>query len=477
MWLTCLIILLAILAFMWWTAGPNRAAAVAVLLSLLVPSWITQEFFDFPITIPVAVGMAALGAYCVHPRAVFRARLGLIDWAILSLFVVHMCSDWSQQGFSWSVPLRAYGEWYVPYVTGRIAIRNADDFRALMPIMVFAVIWLSVVSIVQGLTGIDLAETVFGSGQVDAHAREMSRWGFHRAFGPLKNPNYFGVLQLLLFPWSVYAAANAWNRRGPGWWLILPLLTAVGVFFPMSRASWVGLLISIVLVWLLTQTRWRVTLPVLFVTIAALIAWKSALIIDLLDAANTGDLNALSDNNVASETKIKIGEEKVRYTNTLNRVYLIRIYGTAIQRGGLLGFGTEAVTGFPINVPIGQQDLETLKTIWTVDNAYLLIGLRFGYLGLVSFVVWCLSIAITWGQIAVSESLAPDLKAFTGTMAGVTAAIIFVLLTVWMPQDFGFWYIWTAGSCAGLKEGLNRTQTFPTVMKRRAAPAVTAGFR
>lgn len=466
MWLTCLLILLAILAITWWTAGPHRASAVTVLSSILVPSWVTQEVFGYPVTIPLSVGVAVLGAYCVHPRAIFRARLVLIDWAILTLFIIHICSDWGHQGFSWSIPLRAYGEWYVPYVTGRIAFRSADDIRAVLPLMVVVIIWFSIVSAVQGLTGIDLAETVFGSGEVDFNARLMSRWDIHRAFGPLKNPNYFAVLQLLLFPWSVYAAANAWNHRGPGWWLILPPLTAVGVFFPMSRAAWGGLVISTVLAWLMTRTRWRVTLPILCVTIIAFVSWKSELMINLLDAAHTGNLNALSDNTATNQYTIKLGEENVRFSATLDRIYVVKLYGVAIQRAGLFGFGTEAVTGFPLNIPVGQADIETLKTIRTVDNAFLLMELRFGYLGLAAFFVWCVSIAVSWGQITVEKSPSPEFKAFSGTMMGVSSAMLLVMLTVWMPQDFGFWFIWTSGICAGFKELLRKIDPVPHYTKR-----------
>ena len=125
------------------------------------------------------------------------------------------------------------------------------------------------------------------------------------------------------------------------------------------------------------------TIPLLCVAIVACVGLKPELTINLLDAAEVGNLKVLSDETGASQPKIKRGEEKVRYSMAFNRIYVFRVYGVAIQKAGLFGFGTEAVTGFPINVPLGQQDLETLREIRTVDNAFLLMGLRFGYLGLV----------------------------------------------------------------------------------------------
>ncbi|MDB5348562.1 MAG: hypothetical protein JWP89_6939 [Schlesneria sp.] len=218
MWLTRLFILLLILSTISWQAGSHFAVGVMVLLSMLVPSWVTWELFGFPISVQIAVAIAALGAYCLHPLAIFRSRLGLVDRAMIYLILLHISVDWGYQGFSCAIPLRAYGEWFVPYVAGRLAIQKAEDLRALLPLMVVMVIVFAVISTVQGLTGLNLAETVFGHGQVDKNVPNMSRWGFHRAFGPLKNPNYFGVLQLLLFPSAVYAATRALRHTGPWWW-------------------------------------------------------------------------------------------------------------------------------------------------------------------------------------------------------------------------------------------------------------------
>ena len=96
--------------------------AVTVFSSVLVPSWITSEILGFSSHDAAVRWNRRVGSILrASPPFVFLVRLVLIDWAILSLFIIHMCSDWGHQGFSWSVPLRAYGEWFVPYVAGRIA--------------------------------------------------------------------------------------------------------------------------------------------------------------------------------------------------------------------------------------------------------------------------------------------------------------------------------------------------------------------
>ncbi|MDB5348561.1 MAG: hypothetical protein JWP89_6938 [Schlesneria sp.] len=130
-----------------------------------------------------------------------------------------------------------------------------------------------------------------------------------------------------------------------------------------------------------------------------------------------------------------------------------------MRKAALFRFGTEANTGFPVNVPVGQQDLYSIKRIGTVDNAFLVMGLRFGYLGLSCFFVWCAGVVTIWIRISASSSTTPGLKAFSAAMAGVSMTMLATLLTVWMSRDFGFWYIRIAGASSGLNAGLSRGQS------------------
>lgn len=459
MWLTCLLPLLAILAITWWKAGPNRAIGVMVGLSLLVPSWVTQEIFTYPVGISVSIAAASLGAYCLHREAVFKVRLVFVDWAMMALIATHICIDWAYQGFSLTVVVRAYGEWFVPYVAGRLAFRNSEDIRALLPLMIVVIIVFAITSAVQGLTGLDLAQVFYGIGEIDRNAAHLDRWGIHRAYGFVKNPNYFGVLQLLLFPWSIYAAARALNHKGPSLWLLMPFVTAVGVFFPMSRAAQGGLIVSALLAWMITIKRRNAAIAVLAITVATCFVWQSDSAINLIDAWG-GDLRGWLGKPTQKRPKIKIGEDEYSSTSTSKRIHTFDLYKTAMRKAGLFGFGTEAVTGFPVNVPMGQQDLYTLKSIWTVDNAFLLIGLRFGLAGMLCFFVLSAATAFIWVRITLRSSVTPGIRAFSAGMSGVSIAMMLVLLTVWMPNDFGFWFVLMWGAAAGLDEGLlNETLT------------------
>jgi hypothetical protein len=140
--------------------------------------------------------------------------------------------------------------------------------------------------------------------------------------------------------------------------------------------------------------------------------------------------------------------ERIQASNALYRVHLLAVYRTAAERAGPLGFGTEAVTSFPVNVPLGQVDHETAQYLRFVDNAYLLMVLRFGYLGLTCFTVFGILAAGTFIWMARARDIQG--RVFYAAAGGACTAVLLMLLTVWMPQDFGFCFLWTAGIASGL---------------------------
>lgn len=463
-WVISITILLAMMAGAWWRYGPRRAIGITVLMSLLVPTWVVIDLFGFSTGCTLVATIVALGAYCVHPKAQFRTSLGPADWTIIGLMLVHLWSDTAQVGFSFGLLLRIYGEWFVPYVAGRLAVDSSEDVRGLLPFALTAIGVMSVVSLVQGLSGVDLFEAVFGRGEITRWADKLKRWGMHRAYGPMKHPNYFAMAQLLLFPWTVLAAWLSRRYRAPQWWMAWPLVAAVGIFFPLSRAAQGALVLACVFGWVLTVgSRW-----VVGITIGSLVAGglalQSGVMLDVLDAWG-GSLKERG-----GEQTVVIEGQETRVTSTNNRLLYFSLYKTAMQRAGFLGFGTEAVTGFPVNVPIGQQDLETMKRLWTVDNAFLLMDLRFGILGVTLFLAWCGSVVWTWIRLLLEEIGGVELRGYLAAMAGVAIVMPLAMMTIWMPPDFGFVYLWTGGIAAGLYAGERerRVRSKPAVQPSRS---------
>jgi hypothetical protein len=148
--------------------------------------------------------------------------------------------------------------------------------------------------------------------------------------------------------------------------------------------------------------------------------------------------------------QLDVGEgQSKQYSTTRYRVLLLDVYKIAFKRAGLLGFGTEAVTGFPIQVPVGPQEVETLRKMKMIDNTYLLITLRFGYLGLFFFsLAACLSV---YQLMALSLPLRTEnIGLLVASLGSCLLAIMPVLFTVWMPQDYGFVLLWSWGASSGM---------------------------
>lgn len=440
MWFVCLGLLAALAVVIAWRVGPNLAVAVTVLVSLLLPKWYALDVGGVPLDLRVASGIAALSVYCLHRQSIFRTRLVGLDYLMIALLLVHMASDTFHDGFHVGILLRIYGEWMVPYLAGRVSTLNWRHVRSLTPVIVFVTGLLVLFAACESFWNWNIFEYLFGAVETDGLPRNVTRWGMTRAFGPTKNPIYFGTLLLLLAPWSVYAAALAYRNEGSKLWLGMPLITFTGILCSGSRAPLLAIIPFAYMMTLVKFTRVRRAIILLGV-LSTLIALSNATYLVQL-------LNRWTENTSRPMPTITVSGDRVEYTGTLHRLYLWDVYATAMRRAGWLGFGTERTTGFPPRVPVGSEQAATLKRLWCVDNAYILMTLRFGYLGVACFVLCGFQATRTYWILAQQQSSQP--QTYCGAMCGAVFATLCVLLTVWMPHDFGFWFLWTFGAGAAM---------------------------
>lgn len=457
MWGWTFLLLLGVYIWQVRKAGPGPALAIGVLLALLVPTWAVMgyqlptrgiRFVGMPVDMRTAISFIGLVVCCVRPQKLLLLRLNFTDLAITSLVAVHVISDLKNGGAVWEPPLRAFGEWIIPYLAGRLAITELGDVRKALPFAIIVCLALGVMAAVEAISGFHLAEALYGLRPLDGVSPRMARLGLKRAFGPAQHPIYFGTLQLLLFPWAMYAASRAKHSAGPGWWYSVPITTAAGVFFTVSRGPIIGLFVALYGATAIVKTRWRVAMLVCVVIGSGVAATQYETVLKSLHMWS-GEAQRVR------KPKIVVNEEEVEYTGTMSRVYLFDVYGLAMRRAGLLGFGTERVTGFPIRVPVGPEQATTLKHVRFIDNVYILLTLRFGYLGLICFIAAGVSAIWNFTRLGLENEQG---RAFYANMAGALAATMLVLATVWMPHDFGFVFLFSAGASAGLRYPAN----FPT---------------
>ena len=311
--------------------GRRWALGSAVALSLLLPTWVTLRLGPTVIIdLRIAAAAIALLVYCAHPRTRWRGPLLVADFVILALCLVHVAADIVNDGFQWLLPLRAYGEWALPYVAGRLAVQNFADARRLLPVACAISVVLGLWSMAEAVFRVDPINYLVGQRPAESDNPSTLRMGFKRAEGPARHAIYFGMLQVLLWPWTLQIARSqlkgtAAVRRWP-----LPVISVGGVLATMSRGPMLAL--GVVL-YLLTILRWpRLRIPLLIVAAVAvlLLAWQRERVLRNLHAwAGETELYAAR--------RIVVDGQQVEYSGTMQRYYLWKVYAKAMWRHRLVG--------------------------------------------------------------------------------------------------------------------------------------------
>lgn len=418
--------------------GPQRAIGCQVLLSCLVPTWAQLDLSDsLWLDCRVASAVFGLVAYCFHRQATFPWKLGWLDASMLCLLAIHVVSDWQVSGWSWAIPFRAYGEWCIAYLAGRLALQTQEDFRYLAPLAVTVAVIMALASILEGASGVHPWEWLYGERKFDGITRDMTRWfGLTRAWGCCAHPIYFGFLQLMFLPWLL----RAWHRREIKdvrkalLAAMLPFIGAAGVFCTGSRAA-LAAYVLVMLLGVVAYLPWaRIPAAILTVVFISVAIYNRDQVIDTV--TRLGE-------RINVHKTITIDGSKKPMTFTATRWYLVQAYWPAMVRASWLGYGTDAISGFPVKVPLGDIDPETIKEVPYIDNQYVLMVLRFGWAGATTFTIALLLAAAAWFQRSTTMQFSQAAVSFY--VGGTILAVAAGLLTVWMPHDIGFPLLWWMG--------------------------------
>jgi hypothetical protein len=454
-WLTCCLLLGAIVVVTAWKVGPRYALGVGVVLSMLVPSWLVWDAGSLPIDVHLVAALAGLAAYVCHPQTRLRSPLVAIDWALIGVGVVHLLSDTYNEGFHFTHLLRIYGEWAVPYLAGRLAVHSFDDAKKLAPVACAVCIVLVIWAGIEALTLSNPVNVLVGQRPEGLTRMVDLRMGLKRAEGPTVNPIHFGMLLLVLVPWTAYAARRAYRGKAWRFWLAAPAAVAVGIILTGSRSAMFALAAS---AYIVAGLRWRAARRWLFgaaAVAAVLVYWQQAAVIDALHAWS-GDKGTKG---------VVMDGKEVEYSGTLHRLELPRLYRGAMKKAGWIGFGTEVATTIPLPIAVTGTEAAPMQVLQYIDNHYILMRLRFGYLGTAAFCLFFLSVVVSMSlagmRLGGSDGL---LCAWIGA---TTASLMLVLLTVSFANDFRFFWMWATGVAAGLQVFVyyGSTQTPPPAPK------------
>lgn len=445
-WITIVTILCVLFVILSLSFTPQAAIGWIVAISWLFPAWFLLPLFEGTNDsivgtgpdVKFAVGTICLLLYCFMPGRTFPIRLVACDYAMLLLVVAHFVSDVFNDGFSWIILGRTYAEWYLPYVAGRVALQSWQDASRLWVVLASVGLLMAVTSVVEGFTNINFFESLFGNRPEEGTNREAARWGIQRAFGPALHPIYFGAMQSLLMGWAAFATVRAFKRRANTLWVFVLIPIAAGIACTGSRGPVLGIVAGAIGVVFCFLPRARLGIAAVVVTlIVGTIAFQEPIIRQLEKWSGERRKEVVIDGEVKLQSSVR------------SRINLIAVNNIALKRSGLLGFGTQAVTGFPINVPVGPMEAEALKQVRFIDNTYILLTLRFGYWGAGSFILAAL---ISLGQFFYvgTRYQGDSPQWFCHCVGAGLFGALLVLATVWMPYEIGFIVVWTFGISSGL---------------------------
>ncbi len=428
--------------------GKQYALGAGMAISLLAGTWFEIVIGGVEINVTIATAVILLVVYCTHSWRQIFSSLHLPDYLIASLAVWLVIVDIVYDGLSLGLAAEAYGQWILPYAAGRYAFLHRGSMSKLAPVFVFVAAFISIAAIAESWTSGNLWEATFV--HIDDLVARVSgqRYGLlYRAIGPLRNPIFLGIVLLTMLPYAVDLVSRADPApriRALGW--IGMLLVVLGVVSTVSRGPVLCLPVALLigLAWYSPVLRYAALAGT--VILAILVSTNFDAAIDFLDGG--------TEDHVVSVV-LQDGEsgDPMIYNNTRHRLLVPRIYLPLVFDGGPLGYGTTNSTGFPPkNIPGMPTDPVLLARLTSVDNSYINVGLRSGWVGLALFVMLLISAVILCYHMApvASTYLFPSDSRVIVAYASVLIAVSLEIWTVFFSYDHAFWILFQIGSISGL---------------------------
>ncbi len=424
---------------------PGTAIGAGLAVSMASATWLAPSIWGEPIDARIAIALLALIVFCLVPDGRFRFHWVWLDTIIGLILIFGIASDWVSEGVSAASACQVYGEWVLPYFTGRFLAMRFDGVRGSAVWFASIGIVLGVGAIFEGFTGINLWEVLFAKKDDLVSHHGGIRYGLlHRATGPTRHSIFLGVVLLLIAPWFIHLLRRIDARGlnvlgGVGFAvLFLGLLSTVSrgplLCFGIAGAA------SLAIAWPSTR-KWLVGAGAIALVLV-LCFWDQALaVIDTTQKAGQ----------VTSKVVNVTGEPEL-YTSSRNRLWVWKVYTPLVVEGGLLGYGTKAVSSFPPKIPGLPMAVHARETLGVVDNSYLLIGLRYGWIGLSLFVILLAGTIFTSVRLrgSIGQLFYPEGASFLTAMAGVMVGVSVEILTVFSSFEFMFWLQFNCGVVAGL---------------------------
>jgi hypothetical protein len=236
-------------------------------------------------------------------------------------------------------------------------------------------------------------------------------------------------------------------------------LTIIATFCTLSRSGVLGILISTYVYFIIRYRRLLIATIVICGVLVAFFLLRPTFMEDVI----LGFARISRER----ETSVIIEGQTQTRSSSMSRLLVLQHYSKAVKHAGMLGYGMSATETFPPNVPHLPYDQVTGKPLAVIDNSYILLTLRGGWLLCLGFVL------IHAGAIYQFHAMTkrdPELVSFGRLMIGAICAHAFVVFTVYPDYDFMFVFLWTVGISsirlhADESEKLGRVSGEPSIAK------------
>lgn len=324
-------------------------------------------------------------------------------WIVVALMVVH---GPERLPFAGITMVELVGG----YLLGRTLVRNGSDYRRMIRLLLYSMIFLFPFALVELFTGRLVIPSVVGVVFETVHrgASAYGRMGLERVYAVFEHPILFGMFCSLAIANLFYMA------RGTSFWRYSGMVFAIGMtFMSLSSAPLLacGLQIMMILWDKITKGAWK-----LFIILGAI----SYVVVDLL----------------SNRTPITILIETLTFNS-----------GTGWTRIAIFEFGISNVYDNPI-FGLGFNDWE--RPFWltsSVDNFWLLTTMRYGFVGAGFLVAAFLWHFISLVRAPISDDTTQRIRTgYTLTLA----ATCFTMVTVHLWGAVGVFVMFYLGAGAWL---------------------------
>ncbi|EMI19854.1 putative membrane protein [Rhodopirellula maiorica SM1] len=430
--------------------SPRHAARVGWGIAFLVPTWLALSVGAADVTVRCVVALMAVAVVVVKPRQFVFAGFSWIDLLPVVIVMTAAISTTLNDHFSPTVILSLLAQWMFPYMLARLILVQDQDAIDFVPLAATVALLLAGAMIFESVADYNLFNTLLGH-EGSSQGDSGHRLGLKRAEAWFGHPIYAGLVLALASPWVFTQAYQSFWGRGSKFWLVGPVILAMGTVATLSRGP------CMVLGGVILGLVWYYFPPIRLFSLFACVLVIATSIVMLPTILKMAD----SIENQDGIREIKIEDETYTYSGTRHRYLLFTVYKKPLSQVGWIGYGNWGT--LPQHEAMLEPHLRGL--FLSVDNHYLLHYLNTGVVGSIAFLL--LPIGVFMAFLRQHTMLTQPTEFLTVALLSSVMATTVVIITVWMAEPYSFAFLFNAGCIVGLLVSARRSTPMVARKARR----------